>query len=176
MGLGNIGKEVARLAKAFGMEVLAIRRTAKGESKARNVDLLLPPDRLHELLRKSDFVALTLPFTTATTRLIGEEELNTMKPSAYLINISRGGVIDEEALIRALEEKRIAGAGLDVFAREPLTAESKLWDLKNVIYSPHASGGMEGYMDKATDVFIDNLSRYLQGKKLNNLIDKELGY
>ncbi len=176
VGLGSIGREVARLAKAFGMEVLATRRTVKKQARARYVDHLLPPQQLHQLLERSDFVVLTLPLTQDTNKLIGEKELFKMKSSAYLINISRGGIVDEPALVKALEEKRIAGAGLDVFATEPLPSESKLWDLKNVIYSPHASGGMEDYMVQAVDVFIKNLKRYLQGKKLFNVIDKKNGY
>ncbi len=176
IGLGSIGREVARLAKAFGMEVVATRRTAKQQTRARYVDQLLPPEQLHELLEKSDFVVLTLPLTFATSRLIGEQELSKMKSTAYLINISRGGIVDEDALIKTLEEKSIAGAGLDVFATEPLPLESRLWDLENVIISPHASGGMEDYMVQAVDIFIQNLKRYLQGKKLINVIDKKNGY
>jgi len=176
IGLGNIGREVARLAKAFGMEVLATRRTVKPRARAKYVDQLLPPEQLHQLLEKSDFVVLTLPLTKKTNKLIGEKELSQMKSSAYLINISRGGIVDEPAMVKALEEKRIAGAGLDVFATEPLPPDSKLWDLDNVIYSPHASGGREDYMIQAIDIFIKNLQRYLQGKKLINVIDKKNGY
>ena len=176
IGLGSIGREVARLAKSFGMEVLATRRTVKQVKRARYVDQLLPPEQLHQLLERSDFVVLTLPLTRETNKLIGEKELSKMKSSAYLINISRGGIVDEDALIQALEENRIAGAGLDVFATEPLPPDSKLWDLENVIFSPHASGGMEDYMLQAIDVFIKNLKRYLQGKKLINIVDKRNGY
>ena len=128
------------------------------------------------LLEKSDFVVLTIPLTSATNKLIGEKELSQMKSSAYLINISRGGIVDEAALVKSLEGKRIAGAGLDVFAIEPLPPDSRLWDLGNVIISPHASGGMEDYMVQAVDIFIKNLKRYLQGKKLINVIDKKNGY
>ena len=99
-----------------------------------------------------------------------------MKPTAYIINIARGGIIDEAALMQALDEKRIAGAGLDVTATEPLPAESRLWDYDNVILSPHVSGGMEEYMARATDLFCENLGRYLAGKRLRNVIDKSLGY
>ena len=99
-----------------------------------------------------------------------------MKPTAYIINISRGGLIDEKALIKALQEKWIAGAGLDVTASEPLPADSPLWDFDNVILSPHVSGGMENYVARATDVFCENLRRYINGKRLLNIINKKKGY
>jgi phosphoglycerate dehydrogenase-like enzyme len=176
VGLGNIGREVARLAKAFGMRVLATRRSARLVGRARYVDIMLPPTQLGRLLAESDFVVLALPLTHETTRLIGEEELRVMKPTAYLINIARGDVVDEEALIRALDEKWIAGAGLDVVTTEPLPADSRLWELSNVILSPHVSGGMEDYAMRATELFSDNLRRYLGGKKLLNVVDKKKGY
>jgi len=176
VGLGSIGREVARLAKAFGMRVLGIRRSAKRVGRARHVDIVLPPDQLPRLLADSDFVVLALPLTPETNKLIGEEELRTMKSTAYLINITRGGVVDEEALIRALDEHWIAGAGLDVFATEPLPTDSRLWELPNVILSPHISGGMEDYAVRATGPFSENLKRYLNGKKLLNVVDKKKGY
>ncbi|MBN1161571.1 MAG: D-2-hydroxyacid dehydrogenase, partial [Dehalococcoidales bacterium] len=163
IGLGHIGREVARLAKAFGMRVIATRRSVKKAGRARYVDLLLPRDRLKELLKASDYVALTLPLTPETRHIIGEAELKAMKPSAYIINIGRGGLIDQEALIKALDAKQIAGAGLDVVTPEPLPGESRLWDFENVILSPHVSGGMEDYMLHATELFCDNLKRYLEG-------------
>jgi phosphoglycerate dehydrogenase-like enzyme len=176
VGLGSIGREVARLARAFGMRVLATRRSARQPGKARNVDLLLPAAQLHQLLADSDFVVLTLPLTRETAGIIGEKELRAMKPSAYLINIARGDVIDEPALIRALEENRIAGAGLDVFTTEPLPPDSRLWELPNVIITPHISGGMEDYNREATALFTANLERYLGGRRLLNVVDKEKGY
>lgn len=176
VGLGSIGREVARLSKAFGMRVLATRRTAKGEGRARNVDLLLPADELRRLLGESDFVVLAVPVTAETRGLIGEEELRAMKSTAYLINISRGETVDEEALTRALEEGWIASAGLDVFATEPLPPDSRLWELPNVIFSPHVAGGMEEYAERATERFVENLRRYLEGKKLRNVVDKKRGY
>lgn len=176
VGLGSIGREVARLAKAFGMRVVATRRSARREGTARNVDLLLPARQLRRLLDESDFVVLAVPVTSETTRLIGEEELGAMKSSACLINISRGDIVDEEALVRALEGGSIAGAGLDVFATEPLPADSRLWDLPNVIYSPHIAGGMEDYAQRATERFVENLERYLEGRRLTNVVDKRLGY
>jgi D-2-hydroxyacid dehydrogenase (NADP+) len=176
VGLGSIGREVARLAKAFGMRVLATRRTAKGEGRARNVDLLLPANQLRRLLEESDFVVLAVPATAETRRLIGEEELRAMKSTAFLINISRGETVDEGALTRALEESWIAGAGLDVFVTEPLPPDSRLWELPNVIFSPHVAGGMEEYSERATERFVENLRRYVEGKKLRNVVDKKRGY
>ena len=176
LGLGSIGREVARLSKAFGMRVIATRRSAKRTGRARNVDLLLPPEQIRQLLSDSDFVAITLPFTAETDKLIGEAELRAMKSTAYLINIGRGGIIDEEALVRALSENWIAGAGLDVFATEPLPVDNKLWELPNVIFSPHVSGGMEDYNIQATELFCKNLRRYLEGKKLFNVVNKKIGY
>lgn len=176
VGLGSIGREVARLAKAFGMRVLATRRSARQVARARHVDKLVPRQQLGQLLSESDFVVLALPLTSETRRLIGEEELRSMKATAYLINISRGNIVDEEALVRALDERWIAGAGLDVFATEPLPADSKLWQLPNVIFSPHVAGSMEDYFVRATELFCENLSRYLAGKRLLNVVDKRKGY
>lgn len=175
IGLGNIGKEVARLAKAFGMKVLAVDADKK-PGKARNVDMVSPPEKLHEVIAESDFVVVSVPHTPATTKLIGEKELRKMKTTACLINIARGRIVDEEALIRALEEKWIAGAGLDVYATEPLPSESPLWDFPNVIMSFHMSGIMENYVDRAVEVFLKNLERYVEGKNLFNVIDKKKGY
>ena len=175
VGLGSIGQEVARLCKAFRMRVIATRRSPTKRT-ARNVDLLLPPNGLPRLLEESDFVAICLPLTRETNKLIGDSELKMMKPSAYIINIARGPIIDEDALIQALQAKIIAGAGLDVFATEPLPLESKLWDLPNVIISPHVSGGREDYEVGALDIFCRNLHRYVEGKRMINVVNKEKGY
>jgi len=176
VGLGSIGREVARLARAFGMRVLATRRSTRRVTRARNVDLMLPREQLPRLLSDSDFVVITLPLTSETHQFIGEAELRAMKPTAYLINIGRGRLIDEEALVRALSENWIAGAGLDVFATEPLPADSKLWELPNVIYSPHIAGGMEDYVTQATELFCENLRRYLNGKRPLTVVGKKRGY
>lgn len=176
VGLGSIGREVARLCKAFGMKVIATRRSARQSSRARYVDKLLPASQLKQLLGESDYVVIATPLTKETTGLIGAEEFRAMKPTAYIINIGRGGIINEEALIQALDEKKIAGAGLDVTSKEPLPPDSRLWDFENVIITPHVSGGMEDYMERATDLFCENLKRYLNGKRLLNVIDKTRGY
>jgi D-2-hydroxyacid dehydrogenase (NADP+) len=176
VGLGHIGWEVARLSKAFGMRVIATRRSATKSGTARYVDILFPARRLPSLLKESDFVVIATPHTAETHHFIGERELGLMKPTAYIINIARGGIIDEAALIKALDEKRIAGAGLDVTEREPLPPESRLWDFPNVILSPHVAGGHEDYMVHATELFCDNLKRYLAGKRLKNVIDRKKGY
>lgn len=175
IGLGSIGQEVARLSKAFGMKVIASRRSIK-KGCSRNVDILYSAAQLPELLTESDFVVLCLPLTPETNKLIGFRELHMMKPTAYLINIGRGSIIDETALIQALEEKLIAGAGLDVFAVEPLPKDSKLWELPNVIFSPHISGEMEDYFAQSTELFCKNLQRYIEGKRLSNIVSKQKGY
>ncbi len=175
IGLGDIGREVARLSKACGMKVIAIRRTVR-TGHARNVDVLYSSHQLATLLSESDFVVLCLPLTPETNKLIGTKELRMMKRTAYIINISRGPIIDELALIKALEKKQIAGAGLDVFATEPLPQDNPLWTLPNVIYSPHIAGWMEDYAERSAAVFCENLKRYLSGKKMLNVFDKKKGY
>lgn len=176
IGVGHIGMEVARLAKAFGMKVIGTRRSTKTAGRARNVDLLLPTSRLKEILKQSDYVTVCCPLTPETRHIIGEAELKTMKPTARIINIGRGELIDPEALVKALREKWIAGAGLDVTVPEPLPPDSPLWDFDNVILSPHISGGMEDYMLRAAELFADNLRRYLAGKKLRNVVSRKKGY
>jgi len=177
VGMGHIGSEVARLAKAFGCQVLAIRRSAlsQGADAALADQLFLPAD-LPYLLGESDFVVLAVPLTAETRHLIDERALQAMKPTAHLINISRGAVVDEAALTQALKEGRIAGAGLDVFEREPLPADSELWDMENVVITPHISGGTELYFQRAVELFCDNLRRYLAGEPLINVVDPERGY
>ena len=117
-----------------------------------------------------------LPLTPETYRMFGERQLRLMKPTAYLINVARGKVVDEEALIRALEENWIAGAALDVFETEPLPAGSRLWELSNVIFSPHIAGGMERYAEQATAIFCENLKRYVEGRRLIKVVNKKKGY
>jgi D-2-hydroxyacid dehydrogenase (NADP+) len=176
LGLGVVGKEIARLCKAFDMKVVGIRRSGEPGRTMQEVDRIYPREQLHELLAESDFVILALPLTIETRDLIGEKELRSMKPGAYLINVARGAIVDEGALIRALEEKRIAGAGLDVFIKEPLPPDSKFYQLPNVIFSPHISWEMPDYESRVTEVFCENLKRYLAGEPFLHEVDKEKGY
>jgi phosphoglycerate dehydrogenase-like enzyme len=176
VGMGHIGGEVARLAKAFGCRVLATRRSVAERTGGEGVDELLPASDLPYLLAESDFVVLCVPLTGETRHLIREVELRSMKPAAVLINIARGAVVDEPALVRALKEGWLAGAGLDVFEQEPLPDDSELWSLENVILTPHISGGTEIYNQRATGIFCENLRRYLAGEPLVNLADPERGY
>jgi len=174
VGLGGIGAEVARRAKGFGMRVIAVRR--RPERPSRFADEVRGPDALPWLLAESDYVALCSALTPATRHLIGEEELGRMKPTAYITNIGRGGLIDEPALIAALQANQIAGAGLDVFATEPLPADSPLWDMPNVLITPHTSGSSPRSHDRLMELFCQNLRRYLAGEKLLNVADKAAGY
>ncbi|MBI5285740.1 MAG: D-2-hydroxyacid dehydrogenase [Chloroflexi bacterium] len=176
VGFGHIGEEVGRLAKAFGCRVIATKRSATERHSAPNTDEVMPAGELHLLLAQSDYVVLSMPLTTETRGMIGEAELRAMKPSAVLVNIARGPVVVEAALIEALREKRIAGAALDVFDKEPLPADSPLWDMENVLVSPHISGGTEIYNQRAVDIFVRNLRRYLAGEALENVVDPARGY
>lgn len=181
IGLGAIGGYVAKLAKADGMRVLATRRSTQervsgADAGNGDVDELLPPSELPHLLAESDYVVVAVPLTPESRGLIGERELGAMKPSARLVNIARGAVIDEGALVAALKEGRIAGAALDVFEKEPLPAESELWGMENVILTPHISGGTPVYMERAVELFCENLRRYLAGEALRNTVDVERGY
>lgn len=176
VGLGRIGREVARVCKLFGMHVLATRRSAVEGETADNVDAVYPLVRLHELLGESDFAVIAVPLTPETTRLIGEPELRAMKPAARIINVARGNIIDEPALIRALQEGRLAGAGLDVYSQEPLPPDSPLRHMRNVIFTPHVSGDLEAYDTMAAALFAENLRRYAGGQPLLNVVDKTRGY
>jgi len=176
VGMGNIGGEVARLAKAFGCRVIATRRSVEQVGSDEHCDELLPASELPRLLGESDYVVLAVPLTDETRGMIGERELRAMKPTAVLINIARGAVVVEADLVRALREGWIAGAGLDVFEKEPLPEDSPLWELDNAIVSPHISGGTEIYNRRAVEIFADNLRRYLAGEPLRNVVDPVRGY
>lgn len=176
VGFGTIGQSLARKAKAFGMKVMATKNRAKRGEQIKYVDELLPKEKFREFLCTADFVVLTVPLTKETYHMIGAKEFDCMKDTAILINAARGGVIDEKALIDALVQKKIAGAGLDVFEEEPLSQESKLWELENVIITPHVAGSRSDYFKKVGEIFRMNLNRYLSRKPLLNLVDKELGY
>lgn len=188
IGYGSIGRHTARIAKnGFGMRVLALSRSGQkrdtgyvepgvGDPDGTLPDAWFSSAQLNDLLAQSDFVLIATPLTDATRNLIGEKELRAMKPTAYLVNIARGGIINEPALIRALKENWIAGAGLDVFEHEPLSAESELWHLENALIAPHISSATPHYDDRATDLFCENLRRYLRGDELLNLVNLEKGY
>ncbi len=167
IGVGNIGGEVARLAKAFRMRVVGCRRRAR---KPRNVDELVPLDELSRLLEQSDFVVLALPLSTQSEDLISEAELQAMKSDAWLINISRGRVVDEDALVRALERAEIGGACLDVARTEPLPEDNALWTLPNVIITPHNSGWSPLNLERGTELFLENLRRFAAGRPLKNRV------
>ena len=174
VGLGSIGQEIARRGIAFGMEVLGLRRHP---GPVDGVARVLGPPELPELLRASDALVLSVPGTAETIGMIGERELGLMRPGAFLINIGRGAVVDEAALIRALGERRIAGAALDVFAEEPLPATSPLWGFPNVIVTPHIAGEPAGYAERVvSQVFADNLARFRGGQPLQNVVDLARGY
>ncbi len=176
IGLGSIGGRIAQLGKAFGMRVLATRRSARAGDVAPDVDQLYPMTQLHEMLRQSDYVVVAVPLTTETAGMIGEAELRAMQPHTYLVNIARGRVINEAMLIRALQEGWIAGAGLDVTEEEPLPRTSPLYSLPNVILTPHISGVSVHYDKRLTALFADNLRRYRAGEPLRNRYDPTRGY
>ena len=176
LGMGRIGQEVARLGKAFHMRVLAMHRSATRRSNVGDVDETFPPQQLHELLRECDFVVVALPLTRETTRIIGEAEFRTMKRTATIINVGRGREIDEAAMVQALREGQIAGAGLDVFEEEPLPTTSPLWSMPNVLITPHVSGDLIDHRARVARFFCANLRRYLAGEPLQNVIDPARGY
>jgi D-2-hydroxyacid dehydrogenase (NADP+) len=174
LGLGNIGQAVARIAKSFGMKVIATK--AHPEAKYPNVDKVLPSSGLEEVLTESDFVIILLPLTEETRNMIGERELKLMKPTAFLINVSRGGIVDENSLMQALNEKRLAGAGLDAFATEPLPPDSKLWDTPNIIITPHNAGQRPDYIELLNKQFCQNLKQFIAGRNLIGVVDKKSKY
>jgi phosphoglycerate dehydrogenase-like enzyme len=174
IGVGAIGERTAQLASAHGMRVEGIRRDPS--IGAAGVAAMYSPDQLRARLPQADFVVLTVPLIAETRNMIDAAALDRMKPSSYLINIGRGGTIDEAAMAAALREGRIAGAALDVFAQEPLPADSPLWDLDNLIITGHYSGNTPRYHERATEIFLDNLRRFRAGEPLRNVVDKRLGY
>ena len=175
VGLGAIGLEVVKLAAPFGLRVTAIRRRA-GEPPPDGVEAVWTPDRLPDLLAHSDVVVLAAPHTPETKRLIGRAQLDRIKPGALLVNVARGKLIDDEAVIAALRDGRLGGAALDVFSQEPLDASSPYWDLPNVIITPHTSGAMKDYWTPLVALFADNLRRFEKGEALLNVVDKVAGY
>jgi phosphoglycerate dehydrogenase-like enzyme len=172
IGLGQVGRMVAQLARPFGMRVIGVRRS----DAQTDVDQLFPPEALEAVLRQSDYVVLSLPYSSETAGLIDGEKLALLKPGAVLINIARGTIVDEAALIDALAARRLGGAALDVVSREPLLADSPLWDMPNVLITPHSMSTASTENDWLTDLFCDNLRRYLNGEPLRNQVDKIRGY
>lgn len=169
VGLGAIGQHIARLGGALGMRVLGVRRSGGATAGAEQV---VTPDRLLEVLPEADFVVLAPPLTRETFHMIGERELRAMKPTAYLVNVGRGKLIDEAALVRGLQDGWIAGAGLDVVGTEPLPQDSPLWSLPNVLITAHYAGASPRYYERAMPIFLDNLGRYRDGRPLRNVVDK----
>ncbi|HET7275611.1 MAG TPA: D-2-hydroxyacid dehydrogenase [Longimicrobiaceae bacterium] len=174
VGLGGIGREIATRASALGMRVIGTRRTP-GEPPP-GVDRVSGPESLPDLLEESDFIVIAVPDTAATRGVIGAAELARMRPDAVLVNLARGPVVDETALIDALSSGRLRGAALDVFNEEPLPASSPLWKLPNVLITPHVSPTSRGYWKRETDLIVENLRRYLAGEEMLNVVDKVGGY
>ncbi len=174
VGVGAIGKRIAAVANSLGMRVFGIRK--RKDLGVPGVETMVSPESRLGILPEGDFIVLTIPLTEETKGMIAESELKAMKESAYLINIGRGGTIDEESLIKALKEGWIAGAGLDVFENEPLPDDSPLWRMENVIITAHYSGVTPHYHERGFAIFKENLRRYVIGQELMNVVDKELGY
>jgi len=175
VGLGSIGLETAKAASGFGMRVTAIRKHLDRPAP-EFVDELLPPERLNELLASSDVIVLAAPLTPETHQLIGADALARVKRGAFLVNIGRGRLVDDAAVVDALRDGRLGGAALDVFTREPLDPASPYWDLPNVIVTPHSSGTMEDYWTPLVALFVENLRRFETGRPLLNVVDKNAGY
>jgi phosphoglycerate dehydrogenase-like enzyme len=188
VGYGSIGRQAAQLLTAFGAQVLAIKQDAMkpadegytlegaGDSQGDFVQRLYPAEALISMLRECDFVVVCVPLTDDTWGLIGETQLDEMKSTAYLVDVSRGGVVDHAALITALKEGKIKGAALDVYPEEPLPQGSPLWKMPDVILTPHIAGASREYNARAVDLFIENLERFFEGKPLLNVIDMQRGY
>jgi glyoxylate/hydroxypyruvate reductase A len=176
VGFGHVGRAIARLARGAGLRIVAVRRTSSDPSGSPDADAVYPPAGLRALLHESDYVALIVPLTPETTGLLGKAELSATKPGAVLINVGRGQLVDEPALVDALRSGHLGGAALDVFASEPLPASSPLWDLPNVLVTPHSMSTALGENELMVDLFCDNLRRYLAGEALRNVFDRERGY
>ncbi|MBN9388870.1 MAG: D-2-hydroxyacid dehydrogenase [Chloroflexi bacterium] len=174
IGYGKIGTEIGKRAQAFGMRVIATR--THPERPAQYLDQAFSNDQLPELLAQSDYVVVTAPSTPATRGLLGKAEFEQMKKSAILINIARGQLIKEQELVEALQNGTIAGAGLDVFEKEPLPSTSPLWDLPNVLLTPHSGGIFQKLDVNSFKFFYEQLERFLKGEELQNIVDKKAGY
>ncbi|PWH13740.1 MAG: D-2-hydroxyacid dehydrogenase [Anaerolineae bacterium] len=189
VGYGSIGRQVARLLQPFGVTVLACKRDlmhpadngyllaeGMGDPNAELVTRLYPAQALRSMARECHFLIVTVPLTPKTNNLIDERILNSLPPGAFLVDVSRGGVVNHTALLKALQTGRLGGAALDVFPEEPLPASSPLWALPNVILSPHISGNSSQYTERAMRLFAENLLRYVSGLPLYNLVDRQRGY
>jgi glyoxylate/hydroxypyruvate reductase len=174
VGVGEIGGEVARLADAFGMRVLGVKRDIR--EPVPHVEAVHPPESIDDLVGQADAIVITLPLTAETRGLIGRETISRMREGAIVVNVGRGGVIDEEALIKALVSGKLAGAALDVFAEEPLPQTSPLWALENVIVSPHTSALSWHENERIIELFADNLRRYLSGEELRSRVRPSVYY
>lgn len=173
LGAGGIGREIARRAAAFDMRVWAVNRSGRA---VPHVERVVSGDGWRDLLPETDMLVLAAPLTAATRGLVGARELALLPRHAWLINIARGSIVDEPALIEALRGGTLAGAALDTFTSEPLPPDSPLWTLPNVIVSPHHSGSSPHSEERALDLFIDNLQRFVSGAELRNVVDLEAGY
>jgi phosphoglycerate dehydrogenase-like enzyme len=175
VGLGSIGLRIATMCAGLGMRVTGVRRDA-ARPLPPALTHVFPPERLRDALPTADVVILAAPQTDDTRSIIGREELAVMKPSAFLVNIARGKLVDDAALVEALEAGRIAGAGLEAFRREPLPGDSPYWRLPNVLVSPHTASFAGDYWAPVVDLFLENLRRFKAGEPLLNVVDKRLGY
>jgi len=178
VGFGAIGRECAILAKGLGMKIHAVRRAPGKSANDPIPDRLFKPDDLHEMLSGIDVLVCAAPLTPQTRHMIGDAQFNAMKPTAIVINVGRGPVIDEAALVRALQSRQIAGASLDVFEEEPLSESSPLWNMENVLISPHCTDHTEDpdWLDSSMQAFVENFRRYREGAALENIVDKRAGY
>jgi phosphoglycerate dehydrogenase-like enzyme len=178
VGYGEIGRECALLAKALGVKIHALRRNLDRSANDPLVDKIFAPGEMSKMLGELDVLLAAAPLTPETRHMLGDTVFGAMKPSAIVINVGRGPVVDEAALIRALTEKRLGGAALDVFETEPLAADSPLWDLENVLISPHCTDRTTNpdWLDLSMQCFVDNFKRYLKGQPLENVVDKKAGY
>jgi D-2-hydroxyacid dehydrogenase (NADP+) len=174
IGFGAIGRELARRVRPLGMQIWAMTRSGTGDASL--ADRVLPVAQLNDVIHQADYVVLAAPETPETHHMIGAKQLAAMKPTAYLINVARGTLVDEAALIEALEKRAIAGAALDVTSEEPLPAESPLWGLENVFITPHMSAASEYLWDRQTDLLLQNLERWFSGRELINRVDLQRGY
>jgi len=175
IGVGGIGREVARKAAALGLRVIAVREHP-GKGRPEGVSEVFSPAQLDDVLRQADYVVVAAPLIPATEGLISATRLAVMKPDAYLINVGRGPQVDEAALYEALRKRRIAGAALDVFDKEPLPAESPLWGLENLLITPHTAGLTEKLWHRHYELFSENLRRYVNHQPLRFVVDKQRGY